>query len=66
MVQIADGLLQASDKILPVTAAGVMPRNQHIIDARASQRGKVQARQRPHAAARAIAANRIPYFFGGR
>ena len=64
MVQIADGLLQASDKILPVTAAGVMPRNQDIIDTRARQRGKMRARKRAHSAARAIAANRIPYFFG--
>jgi hypothetical protein len=64
MVQIADGLSQASDKIMPVTAAGVMPRNQHIIDTRAGQWGKMQARKRPHTAASAIATNRIPYFFG--
>ena len=66
MVQIADGLLQASDKILPITAAGVMPRNQHIIDTWTRQRGKMQARQRPHTAACAVATNRVSYFFRSR
>ena len=39
-MQIPNGFFQAGDKILPVTADGVMPRNQYIIN--------TWARQRPH------------------